>query len=439
MGKEEAQVKRMKKMILLLGVLVILLCSYTLMNHQNESASVNEETGTFDLTAKTADDLTGLEWIKDGENFSFTRTENGWTKTDNADYPVAQNVVETLADNLLNLKANRKLENVTDASIYGLAEPAFTVTAHWSGGSSTSYRMGDETPFGDGFYLSLSNQNGTAYTIATSLSTTFNKTMDDFADMETVPAVAETTRITVGTAFDASWLDESSTINPSQHWYAVDGRALDGVDKLVTAFEGIEWESLVEAVASDAQLTEWKLDDENAVSVTCYDGEESVSILFGTMNESGNYYARLPESTMVYTVLADAVNDLLAASPENMISLALIETDYTDVQEAVLTLGDIDYTLRSPVQEGAEEGTEEDPNETLWKQLTAIEAQQHVHHSETGETMLSVRLTTNKGISAALSFKEYNADSYIVTDGERTMITDANAVDKLIRTIKSMN
>ena len=126
--------KRMKKMILLLGVLVILLCGYTIMNRENESASVSEETGTFDLTAKTANDLKGLDWTKDGETFSFTRTESSWIKTDNAEYPVAQNVVETLADNLMNLKASRKLENVTDASIYGLAEPTFTITAHWADG-----------------------------------------------------------------------------------------------------------------------------------------------------------------------------------------------------------------------------------------------------------------------------------------------------------------
>ena len=431
--------KRMKKMILLLGVLVILLCGYTIMNRENESASVSEETGTFDLTAKTANDLKGLDWTKDGETFSFTRTESSWIKTDNAEYPVAQNVVETLADNLMNLKASRKLENVTDASIYGLAEPTFTITAHWADGSSTTYQMGDETPFGDGYYLSLSDQIGTAYTIATSLSSTFNKTMDDFADMEVVPAVAETTRITIGTAFDASWQDESSTINPSQHWYAADGRALDGVDELVTAFEGIEWESLVEAVASEAQLMEWKLNDDNAVAVTCFDGEESASILFGTADESGNYYARLPESTMVYTVLADDVNDLLAASPDTMISLALIETDYADVQEAVFTIGDASYTVQPPVQEEAEEDAAEDPNEDLWKKVTALKADSHLTEGVSGSEMLALTLQTQNGHSASFLFHEYDADSYAVTDGERSMLVSADKIDKLTRQIKNMD
>lgn len=432
--------KRMKKMILLLGVLALVLGGYTLMNRQQETASVQEEAGTFALTAKTADDLTGLEWTKDEESFSFTREDDTWKKADNAAYPVEQSAVDGLADELIALEATRKLDNVTDAAMYGLAEPAFSVTAHWSDGTSTTYQMGDETPFGDGYYLALSDQTQTAYTVSSSLSTLFSKTMDDFAAMEDIPTVAEVTRLTIGDTFDASYKEESATINASQHWYAADGRALDGVDDLVTDAKAITWSGLVEAVATDAQLTEWKLDEASAVALTQYDGEESATILFGTTDENGDYYARLPESAMVYTVAADSVSSLLNASPESMISLALAETAYADLQEAVFTVGDLTHTVVPPAQtaEGETEEAVEDPGEELWEQFTALKADEHVTGTEAGETLLTVSVTLKTGIRASFIFTAYNADRYIVTDGERTMLTDAANVDKLIRAIKSI-
>ncbi len=434
--------KRMKKMLLLLGALVLVLGGYTLMNRQQETAPVQEENGSFALTAKTADDLTGLEWAKDEVSFSFTRENDAWKMADNAAYPVEQSAMDELVDELIALEASRKLDNVTDAAMYGLAEPAFSVTAHWSNGTSTTYQMGDETPFGDGYYLALSDEAQTAYTVSSSLSTMFNKTMDDFAAMEDIPAVTKVTRLTIGATFDASYKEESTTINASQHWYAADGRALDGVDDLVTDAKAIAWSGLVEAVATEAQLTKWKLDEASAVALAQYDGEENATILFGTTDENGNYYARLPESTMVYTVAADSVSSLLNASPDSMISLALAETAYTDLQEAVFTIGDLSHAVVPPVEttkdETETEEATEDPGEELWTQFTALKANEHVAGAKAGETLLTVSVTVKTGIHASFTFAAYNADSYIVTDGERTMLTDAANVDKLIRTIKSM-
>ena len=48
-------------------------------------------------------------------------------------------------------------------------EPAVTVTAVWVDGS-TVYSMGEPTPFGDGYYLSLSGRGETIYTIASPLT-----------------------------------------------------------------------------------------------------------------------------------------------------------------------------------------------------------------------------------------------------------------------------
>lgn len=439
--------KRMKKMIILLCALVLLLGGYWMMNRQQETASVREEEGSFPLMTKTAENLSGLEWTKDDVTFHFTKTDGVWQNANQAEYPVAQNAVETIADKLLALEANRRLDNVTDPSIYGLSEPVFTVTAHWTDGTSTAYQMGDSTPFGDGYYLALSDAANVAYTTSTALDSMFDKTMDDFAAMETIPKVENVTRITIGTALDASYEETSRTINSKQHWYAADGRALDGVDDLIADAKAIDWAALVEAVATQEQLAEWKLDEANAIAVTLYNGETAgMTVLLGTVAEDGSYYARLPGSSMVYSVKAGSVNGLLAATADSLWTTALVETNYTDVQTATLTVGEIVHQIQ-PVQAAEGEETEaaedeayneSDSDEDLWKLLTGITASGTMTDGEAGEVLLQVDVTTTDGISASFTFNEYDAESYAVTDGERTLLTAADKVDQLIRTIRTM-
>ena len=467
---------RGKKMLLLVLVLAVVLVGYKLAGRTSETETAQEESGTFELTAQTADEVSSLSWTNDDTTYDFTRADGTWTKSDDASYPVSQDDLDELADSLISLKGVRKLENVTDASIYGLSEPAFSVTATWSDGSETVYHMGNATPFEDGYYLCLNDQSDTVYTIADSLSLMFDVDMSDLTQMEDVPGVENANRITVGTTLDASKQETSSTINTDQLWYAADGRPLDHVDDLVSLFDEIEWNSLVNAVANDDELAEWQLDDANAVAVSLYGADDSsATILFGCTNADGDYYARLPESTMVYTVAAANAVELLSATPESMISTELVGTDYEDVKTAVFTTGETQYTITADTTEkdaATEEkaATEEDaateenaaveaeavtgedaasetettteaddPDETLWDTLTAIGASAYLSEDVSDhEVVLTVSVTTKDDVSCEFSFAEYDADNYCVTDGLRTMLVDAASVDKLIRMIKSM-
>ena len=445
---------RTKKMLLLMGVLVIMVGCYFLASQTQETEAVQEESGTFELTAKTAEDIATLAWTADDTEYSFTLTDGVWYKTGNTAYPVAQDEVQELADDLIAMQGSRKIESVTDISIYGLSEPAFSVTATWTDGTETTYQMGNETPFGGSYYLLLSGDDTTVYTTEDSLSDLFDKDTDDFIQAEEVPSVTDADRITVGTTFDASKHETSSTINEDELWYAADGRALDGVDSIVSSFTNLSWAAVAEPVATDDQLTEYGLDDANATAVTVYAGEESATVLFGTTNDSGYYYARLPGSTMVYTVSSSTATKLLNASADSLLSLAMIETEYDNVQEATFTAGELTYSFTAKAEEAeetidesaetaddeesTEETEEDDPNETLWDLVTAVTASSLRSEAATGDTVLTISVTTKNGVSATFTFAEYSADNYTATDGERTLIVEADKVDKLIRTLKSM-
>lgn len=434
--------KRSAKTLILLLVLIAFAGGYWLMNNTETATQVSEESGSFELTAKTIDDLTGLAWVKSDVSYHFTKADGAWANADNAAFPVNQEAVQALADDLLALTATRKLEAVTDLAAYGLAEPAFTVTAAWSDGTSTTYAMGDATPFADGYYLTL-GQEGVAYTVGSSLSTLFSDTMTDLAQMETIPTTETVTRMTVGTALDVYYQETSSTINADQHWYDASGHALDGVDDLVADAQEIEWKELVAPVATDEELTAWQLDDA-ATAITLYNGEtEAVKLLIGSTDESGNYYARLPESTMVYTVASSSLSTLLTAATENLLTTALVETDYASLQEATFATAEKTYVLTPAVQdeeiaeaEAEAADTADEANEELWSLLTAITATSHTEAND-GEALLTVNITTTEGKTATVSFAAYDVNNYTATMDTRTLLVSADKVDKLIRAVKA--
>lgn len=196
--------KRSKKMLLLLIALVLCVGGYYgVQLLGSDTASVSEEAGTFALNSHTADDLTGLSWSNNDERFAFTLSDGAWSVTADPAFPLNQTDVQSMADDLLALVGTRQLDGVTDLAAYGLAEPTFSVTASWSDGTSTTYAVGDETPFGDGYYISL-GQEHVIYTITDDISDIFDTTLNDLAVLESIPAATAATRLTIADGSNGS-------------------------------------------------------------------------------------------------------------------------------------------------------------------------------------------------------------------------------------------
>ena len=456
--------KRSVKTLLLLCVLLICVGGYWVLQQQSNVETVSETTGEFDLNAKTLDDLTGLAWVNEDITYDFVKADDVWSKADEADFPVDQDALNALAEDFMDMTATRKLEDVASPADYGMEEPAFTVTATWSDGSSTDYVMGDETPFSDGYYLQLSDQENVLYTVASSLSSMFADTLTDLAQKETLPEVETVTRLVVGDSLDVTWSETSRNINPDQHWYdTASGEPLsdEDVESLVTAAQAIDWETLVDPTAEDDALATYGLTDAEATQLVLYNGEEAaLTLLLGGEDENGDLYARLPDSGMVYTVASEDVSDLTGASADTLWSDTLLALPYDQVQEATLTTSGVSLVLQpqgeatatqtdlaaededADAEAADTEGTEsdgedaEDPNEILWNSVVALKATAPMTTGTMGSTILTVQVTDLNGLSATLVISEYDVDSYVATMDGRSMLVSADEVDKLVRTVK---
>ena len=476
--------KRGKRALILAGVLAVLVLVYAgVQKSVSQPETVTEESGTYALTAHTAEELTGLQWTNgDGEeqetlHFVKTGEEEQWQADGDETFPVEQDSVEKLAETLIALEADRKLENVENPGDYGLAEPAFSLTAAWSDGTETVYAMGDETPFGDGYYLSLSSEEGTVYTVEDSLESAFSGTLLSFAQKEELPAVENVTRLTVGDTLDMEGTAETAEgeEEASLRWvWKATGEKLDGdeAEALIDEAKNLSWTELKAVSADEEALSGYGLTEEQAVAITLYDGETAVwKLLTGAAADEGGRYVRLPDSAMVYTAEVDA---LLEADIGSLYDPALTDLNAEDVSTISVKAGEQVWEFAAASAEETEEteetvvadsaagetteGEETSSDETsgesgektsdeenaeparweqLFEKLSALQATGRVTETAGTTPVLEAQIVTVKGEKETFAFFLYDESSYLMPINETTgYLFSADKVDQLLRTLR---
>mgnify|MGYP002385508747 FL=1 len=448
--------KRGKRALILAGVLAALVLVYAgVQKSVSQPETVTEESGTYALTAHTAEELTGLQWTSgDGEEqetLHFVKTDGQWRVEGDEAFPVKQDSVEGLAETLTALKADRKLENVEKPEDYGLLEPAFTLTAGWSDGTETVYSMGDETPFGDGYYLSLSGEDGTVYTVADALSGDFSGSLLSFAQSEELPAVENVTRLVVGDTLDVEGTAEKTEGEGSSlRWtWKATGEKLDGseVEALIDEAKNLRWTELKAVNADDEALSGYGLTDEQATAITLYDGETIVwKLLAGAEADEGGHYVRLPDSAMVYT--AD-VAFLLEADVGSLYDAALTELTAEEVSTISVKAGDQLWEYAADIVETAAENSDangdtdtetaaETPRwEQLFEKFSAMKATGRVAETPGTTPVLEAQIVTRTGGKETFVFFLYDESSYLMPINETTgYLFSADKVDQLLRILR---
>ena len=459
--------KRGKRALILAGVLALLVLAYVgVQKSVSRPETVAEESGPYPLTSHTAEELTSLQWSSgDGEEqeaLHFIKADGQWQADGDEAFPVKQDSVEALVETLTALEADRKLENVEKPEDYGLSKPSFSLTAGWSDGTETVYAMGDETPFSDGYYLSLSGEDGTVYTVADSLSDAFSGTLLSFAQMEELPAVETATRLVVGDTLDVEGTAEKTEDEETStmHWiWKATGEKLDGseAEALIDEVKNLSWTELKAVNADDEALSGYGLTDEQATGITLYDGETIVwKLLVGAEAEEGGRYVRLPDSAMVYTADVDA---LLEADVDSLYDTALTGLTAEEVSTISVKAGEQvwEYAADS-TEEVAAQSTEEDAAdetsdasgdteteteaetprwEQLFEKLSAMKATGRVAGTPGETPVLEAQIVTQTGGKETFAFFLYDESSYLMPINENTgYLFSADKVDQLLRTLR---
>lgn len=447
--------KRSVKMLMLSAVLLALLGSYELVNRLNRQRQVFEETGAFAMTDRSADELVGLNWTNEDTQYHFQKNEDIWTNANDAAFPTNQEAVQQLAGRIMNFTATRKLENVETLADYGFTEDSFSVTAEWSDGETTRYILGDETPFADGWYTHIDGEDGVVYTTESALSAMFSETEVDLAQLEEIGSVETAKSLSIGNELKLVYRAESISLNADQHWYSETGEPMEdaAVEEVIGQIRTLEWQNLICVSADENALAQYQLNTGSAIAISVQgDDDDSIDLRIGSLNDDGEYYARLPDSNMVYTLDGESVEAILNMDMDALWNGAIFDLEYADVQQFSCALDGREYLFTPEVsgEETAEvelkddaasgEATEayEDSMEAIWAQIHALYAAERSEAEPSDEALLEISVLSRTGAQLKCSVYGYDVDSYLLaTDEGRRLLVSADDVDKLIRMLRS--
>ena len=197
--------KQSKQLLVLLIVLVLLVAGFFGLKQYNKVQSEKGEEDTqITVVDVNKDDIVKLSYVYEGQTYTFEKQDGTWYYADDHSLNVTQYKIGNMATMVAPLKAQQVLENVTDMTQYGLAQPERTIQFE-TADASYIFEVGDYNSVAGVRYI-CEPSGTTVYVVDSGVVSIFDKTLDD---------VVETTEETT----------EESTVESTEE--AADG-AVDG-------------------------------------------------------------------------------------------------------------------------------------------------------------------------------------------------------------------
>ena len=476
------------RLLALLAVLAVLCGGYFVVTNMTQKEAVIETGGSFEVAGLTPDEITSMAWQNGDETIRLVRADGVWSLDGEANFPLKQDVADELASDIAALEATHTVTGGADAADYGLDEPAFTVTVENDSGDTLVYRMGAKNDVTGEYYLRFS-ENDAIYTIASSLAATFDYNRASLLDAPVIPSLDGATRLVIaGTDADvdqAYYADSTGmTYTDAYHWFNVTADNVvkpsdaDSVQALLTKISGIALTDCCDYNATEESLAGYGLSPARLTVEVEYvpDGAESeteyerFALYIGAQDEeTGLYYAALPDSPLVFRVSADTAEALLSARNDDLraddvllmnwdgvtgIEFALdgathtllreenaAEPSATRTVETTETGGVAETAAAEPRRVWLLDGVEvsEDAVAQLEKSLDALTSAGVAEPSEGGAEVLRMAILRD-GESfdrVELSFSAYDAQNYLYElMGEKRLLVSADKVDAIVRQLR---
>lgn len=133
--------------ILVIALVAIVAASAGLKGYQkkqDQKAAQQEEDEKVYALQFASDDVTGISYEYSGETLEFTKTDDTWSCSTDPTAQIDADKMKTMLSSLGSMTADRKVENATDLSQYGLDASTQKATIQFSDGSEKTLTFGME-------------------------------------------------------------------------------------------------------------------------------------------------------------------------------------------------------------------------------------------------------------------------------------------------------
>lgn len=178
--------KKQRQMIGMLLALVVLAAVFLGIRQYNKNASsatsITEDTQETVLDVNS-DDITSFRYVYEGETYAFEKEDETWYYADDHSLNLNQDRIKAMILKVAPLKADQVIENVTDMSQYGLADPERTIQ-YETADRSVIINVGNLNSMTSQYYIAFPSEMK-VYALTTNVVTGFNYTLDDLVEETT--------------------------------------------------------------------------------------------------------------------------------------------------------------------------------------------------------------------------------------------------------------
>lgn len=322
--------KRNKRLLILIGVLVLCIVGYAVVSAiSKKQENVEEEDSSIAVTDFSADSVARLCWTYQGEDFALTKTDGTWYNEADEDFPVKQSYVSTMSTQIAGMTASRKLNDVTDLSEYGLDEPAITVTLMTDTGGELSFAFGNVNDVTGEYYMQYSEgsaltESGDVYLVSSGVVNAFSYKMDQLVQFESLPDLSSinSIKIEANETYRLSFMGEDEAIPWVLRDESGSKRSANTslCEQLSDALKNLSFNACVSYDAVSTDLADFGLDAPWAVITVDYNlssssassdsseadvESDTVTISLGGVDENGDSYVMVDGMRMLYTIDSD--------------------------------------------------------------------------------------------------------------------------------------
>lgn len=170
-------------MLLALVVLAAVFLGIRQYNKNTASATSTTEDTQETVLDVNSDDITSFRYVYEGETYAFEKKGETWYYTDDHSLNLNQERIKAMILKVAPLKADQVIENVTDMSQYGLADPERTIQ-YETADRSVIINVGNLNSMTSQYYIAFPSEMK-VYAVTTNVVTGFNYTLDDLVEETT--------------------------------------------------------------------------------------------------------------------------------------------------------------------------------------------------------------------------------------------------------------
>lgn len=299
--------KQKKKMLILVGMLVILAALYGGLRVWNQKSEEKEakraEADRIHITE--TDGLSEFSYTNGTDKMGFVWEDGTWYYDEDKEIPVSQSTVEGIANAVEGLTAARELKNPDALEDYGLTEPSYTIQYTSDDGTESELYIGDAT--GEDYYATVGN-TGKVYTITSSLVSQLQFELSGVVENDSVPSIGS------GNLKKVEITENGETTTYKDE---------DELAELAGGFGVLSLTDCVDYHVSAENLTGYGLDEASRMTAAATykdsgtEENETFTVYIGKMDESGTYrYLMVKDSKMVYQVSKDVAENMTVTETE---------------------------------------------------------------------------------------------------------------------------